>query len=79
MTPLDVDAVLRETEALAAEGVESLAIVFLHAYANPAHEHAAAEAIARRFPALSLSLSADIAPEICMSCRRPPRNCCRSS
>ena len=64
VTTLDVDAVLRETEALIAEGVESLAIVFLHAYANPVHERAAAEAIARRFPALSLSLSADIAPEI---------------
>ena len=62
--PLDLDGVLREAEALVAEGVESLAIVFLHAYANAAHERAAAEAIARRFPALSLSLSCDIAPEI---------------
>ncbi|WP_198376243.1 hydantoinase/oxoprolinase family protein [Neoroseomonas rubea] len=62
--PLDIDEVLRETEALVAEGVVSLAIVFLHAYANDAHERAAAEAIARRFPALSLSLSCDIAPEI---------------
>ncbi len=62
--PLDIDAALREVEALVAAGVESLAVVFLHAYANPVHERAAAEAIARRFPALSLSLSCDIAPEI---------------
>jgi N-methylhydantoinase A/oxoprolinase/acetone carboxylase beta subunit len=40
------------------------AICFLHAYANPAHECAAAAAIARRFPDLSVSLSSDIAPEM---------------
>jgi N-methylhydantoinase A len=62
--PLDVSAVLREVEALVADGARSLAICFLHAYANPAHERAAAEAVARRFPDLSLSLSCDIAPEI---------------
>ena len=64
MIPLDVAAVLREAESLAAAGVRSLAIVFLHAYANPCHERVAAEAVARRFPDLSLSLSSDIAPEI---------------
>jgi N-methylhydantoinase A len=61
---LDEAAVLREAEALVAQGVESLAIVFLHAYANPAHEQRAAALLARRFPALSVSLSSDIAPEI---------------
>ena len=64
LTPLDVQACLAEAEALVAEGVESLAIVFLHSYANPAHEQAAASAIAARFPDLSLSLSSEIAPEI---------------
>ncbi|GGC53368.1 hydantoinase A [Siccirubricoccus deserti] len=62
--PLDLDAALREVEALVAAGVESLAVVFLHAYANPAHERAVAEAVARRFPGLSVSLSSAIAPEI---------------
>jgi N-methylhydantoinase A len=62
--PLDVDALLREAEALVAEGVESLALVFLHGYANPVHERLAAAALAKRFPDLSLSLSSDIAPEI---------------
>src|SRR5882757_958863 len=62
--PLDVSAVLRQAESLVAEGARSLAICFLHSYANPAHERAAAEAVARRFPDLSLSLSCDIAPEI---------------
>src|SRR5215216_1651577 len=62
--PLDVAAALTEVEALVADGVRSLAICFLHSYANSAHERAAAAAIAQRFPALSLSLSCDIAPEI---------------
>ena len=62
--PLDVTAVLREVEGLVAEGVRSLAVCFLHAYANPAHERTAAAAIAEHFPDLSLSLSSDIAPEI---------------
>lgn len=62
--PLDTAACVAEAEALVAAGVESLAIVFLHAYANPAHEQAAAAAIAARFPQLSISISSEIAPEI---------------
>ena len=46
-TPLDEGAVLEAAERLAAEGVTSLAIVFLHSYANPAHERQAAELLAR--------------------------------
>jgi N-methylhydantoinase A len=61
---LDVDALLHEAAALVADGVESLAVVFLHAYANAVHERMAADALARRFPGLSVSLSSDIAPEI---------------
>jgi N-methylhydantoinase A len=61
---LDIDAALREVEWLVQQGVRSLAIVFLHAYANPVHEQQAAAAIAQRFPQLSLSLSSAIAPEI---------------
>jgi N-methylhydantoinase A len=61
---LDVEAALAEVAGLVAEGVESLAVCFLHSYANPAHERAVAAAVAKRFPKLSLSLSSDIAPEI---------------
>ena len=63
-TPLDIGGVLSETESLVEAGVRSLAIVFLHAYANPAHERAAATAIADRFPHLPVSLSSDVSPEI---------------
>ena len=61
---LDLDAALAEVEALVAEGAESLAVVFLHAHANPAHERLLGEAVALRFPSLPVSLSSDIAPEI---------------
>ena len=63
-TVLDVDAALAEVADLVSQGVESLAVCFLHAYANPAHERAIGAAIARRFPDLSVSLSSEIAPEI---------------
>jgi N-methylhydantoinase A len=61
---LDIDAALAEVAALVKEGVESLAICFLHAYANPAHERAVGAAVAERFQNLSISLSSDVAPEI---------------
>lgn len=61
---LDVEAALAEVAELVAQGVESLAICFLHSYANPAHERAIAAAVAERFQNLSISLSSDIAPEI---------------
>jgi len=61
---IDIEALLREVDRLVAEGVESLAIVFLHCYANPAHEDAALEAIAKAHPNLFLSASHDVSPEI---------------
>ncbi|MCA3359272.1 MAG: hydantoinase/oxoprolinase family protein [Roseomonas sp.] len=62
--PLDMEAMVREVAFLVDAGVTSLAICFLHAYANPIHERMAAEAIRQRFPSLSITLSSDIAPEI---------------
>ncbi|HJQ55536.1 MAG TPA: hydantoinase/oxoprolinase family protein [Vineibacter sp.] len=62
--PIDIDGALAEVADLVAQGIESLAICFLHAYANPAHERAIAEAVSRRFQKLSVSISSDIAPEI---------------
>jgi len=62
--PLDVDAALREVAELVEQGIESLAICFLHSYANPAHERAIGAAVAERFQNLSISLSCDVAPEI---------------
>ena len=62
--PLDVDAALAEVAELVEQGVESLAICFLHSYANAAHERAIGAAVAERYQNLSISLSSDVSPEI---------------
>jgi N-methylhydantoinase A len=62
--PLDEAALLDAVAKLKQEGVSSLAIAFLHSYANPCHERQALGLIARRHPGLALSASIDVAPEI---------------
>lgn len=53
---------LAEVESLVADGCESVAICFLHSYKHPRHEERAAALIRDRFPGLSVSTSADLAP-----------------
>jgi len=50
--------------AMDKRGVESVAICLLHSYLNPAHEIALAELIRKRRPDLSITLSAEVCPEI---------------
>jgi N-methylhydantoinase A len=64
VTPLDEAAVVRAIDLLLEQGVESVAVCFLHSYLNPVHERQAAEIIRRRNPDLPVSLSSDVAPEI---------------
>ena len=45
-------------------GAESIAIVFLHAYANPRHEAEAVRILARLFPRLAVTASHEVAPEV---------------
>ncbi|MEM7079002.1 MAG: hydantoinase/oxoprolinase family protein [Pseudomonadota bacterium] len=61
---LDIEQALAQTRHLVAQGVEALAIGLLHSYANPVHEQHIAAAIGAEFPALSLSLSCEVCPEI---------------
>ena len=63
IAPLDLAGLVREVDGLVAEGVDSVALCFLHAYANPKHEREAADAIARRHPELPVTLSSEIAAE----------------
>ena len=62
-TPIDLDDVRRALPLFAAEGVTSVAIAFLHAYANPAHELAAAEALREAGFEGELSLSHQVSGE----------------
>jgi N-methylhydantoinase A len=61
---LDEHALLARVRELVQAGVQSLAIAFLHAYANPTHERRARDVIATEFPSLLVSLSSDVSPEI---------------
>ena len=61
---LDAREVAARAKALVAAGVRSIAIVFLHAYANPRHETEAARVIARRHRGVSVTTSHEVAPEI---------------
>ena len=60
----DLDEVCAQVEQLTAAGVEALAICFLHAYRNPEHERLVAERIRAEFPALAVSVSSEIIPEV---------------
>jgi N-methylhydantoinase A len=62
--PLRDDEVERIADRLVAEGIETVAVCLIHAYANPVHERRIGEILARRAPDLLVSLSADVLPEI---------------
>jgi len=64
LRPLDEDGALRSIDALAAAGVESVAVGFLHSYANPAHEERVRALVERRIPGVTVSLSAEVSPEM---------------
>ena len=61
---LDETALLGAASRLVDSGATSLAITFLHSYANPVHERRALELLEHRLPHLALSASIDVAPEI---------------
>ncbi len=62
-TPLDRDSVEQVARALKAEGVDAVAVCFLHSYVNPDHERAAGEIIRAALPDAYLSLSHEILRE----------------
>lgn len=64
LTPLDPASVTAAVDLLTREGVESIAIAFLHAYASGAHEQAAAAIVRARAPGVLLTLSSEILPEV---------------
>jgi 5-oxoprolinase (ATP-hydrolysing) len=62
-TPLDLAALKTNLEAARAAGITSVAIVFMHAYAYPAHEKAAGE-LARTLGFAQVSVSHEVSPLI---------------
>ncbi len=64
VAPLDQAGLAAQVAALRDAGVASIAVCYLHAHKNGAHEKATAEAIAEAAPGLYVSLSSEVAPEI---------------
>ncbi|AUC56044.1 methylhydantoinase (plasmid) [Sagittula sp. P11] len=60
---LDEDAVRTAAQGLRAAGVEAVAICFLYAFVNPAHEKRAREILEKELPDVFLCASHEIAPE----------------
>src|SRR5262249_40550714 len=61
---LDEEEVAARAQALKENGVEAVAICFMHSYVNPAHEQRAAEILVRALPDLRITLSSEVCPEI---------------
>ena len=61
---IDLAAVRREVRDLVEDGVEALAVCFLHAYKNPVHERAVRDLVRAEFPDLTVSVSSDVHPQI---------------
>ncbi len=64
VTPLDEVAVMKLVQRLEADGVESVAIGFLHSYVNPAHEQRVRDLLLRHIGGVTMTLSSDVSPEM---------------
>jgi N-methylhydantoinase A len=64
LLPLDERAVRALVPFLKREGVQSIAVGFLHAFVNPAHEQRVRNILARELPDVPVSLSSDVSPEM---------------
>ncbi len=64
LTPLDAASVDRALDTLEAQQIESVAVGFLHSFTNPEHEQRVGEAVAKRFPKMTVTLSSAVSPEM---------------
>jgi 5-oxoprolinase (ATP-hydrolysing)/N-methylhydantoinase A len=64
LTPLDAAELRAVAQRLAADGIEAIAICFLHAYRNPAHEREAAAIVGAALPHIAVSISSNVVAEL---------------
>jgi N-methylhydantoinase A len=62
--PLDASSLDDAIDAVKKSGANSIAVCFLHAYLNPAHELAAVERLRAAMPDITVSRSSDVLPQI---------------
>jgi N-methylhydantoinase A len=63
VTPLESDAVAELAGRLKAEGVEAVAVSFLHSYANPGHEETAAAVLRSHLPGVKVTTASGLTRE----------------
>ena len=61
---IDLQQVRATLTDLVAEGVAAVAVCFLHAYVNPAHERAVEALVKEAFPELAISISSAVQPQL---------------
>jgi N-methylhydantoinase A len=64
LLPLDEKAVRALAPFLNSEGVESIAVGFLHGFVNPIHERRTAEILAEELPGVPISMASEVSPEM---------------
>ncbi|HET7146165.1 MAG TPA: hydantoinase/oxoprolinase family protein [Gaiellaceae bacterium] len=64
LAPLREDDVRAAAEALAAEGVEAVAVCFLWSFKHPDHERRAAELLREALPDAYVTISSEVAPRV---------------
>ena len=64
LIPLDQESLGEAIASIRTSGATSVAVCFLHAYRNPAHEIEAVERLQRELPDISISRSSDVLPQI---------------
>ena len=62
LQPLDESDVRRAARHFAVAGVDTIAVAFLHSYANPTHERRARDILAEELPGVPVSLSSEVLP-----------------
>lgn len=63
-TPVDLAQVKAQTKALLDAGCEAVCIFFIHGYANPDNERAAAEVVRALWPNPHVTVASEVLPEI---------------
>ncbi len=64
LTEIDMSSLAPILEKIESNCIESIAVGFLHSYANPDHEFKIREILLDHFPLLSVSISSEVCPEI---------------
>ena len=64
ITPLDETSLAPVIEKVRDEGIESVAVCLLHSYLNATHERRVREILQEACPDVSVTISADVCPEI---------------